>query len=155
MKVMEVETFILKFKQLWKAGLSAHLDLDTQAGSGEAWVGIRVRQVPGPHHLDVQHPCRTTDCPSLQRCQARKTAAKQRENEQAIEENEIAGIVVEPPKAEEATTNKVVNDAMEKDAKTAEISEESSNCKNENVKLMERLLLLVFNVELNISSRII
>ena len=102
MKVTEVETFILKFKQLWKAGL----DLDTQAG--ETWVGIRVRQVPGP----------------------------------------------QPPKAEEATTDKVVNDAMEKDAETAEISEESSNCKNENVKLMERLLLLVFNVELNISSRI-
>ena len=66
MKVTKVETFILKFKQLWKAGLSAHLDLDTQAG--EAWVGngIRFQQVPGPLRLDVQHPCRT-DCPSRQR----------------------------------------------------------------------------------------
>ena len=71
---------------------------------------------------------------------ARRASAKQRKAEEAIEENETVDIVVEPPKAEEATTNKVVNDAMEKDAKTAEISEESSNCKNENVKLMERLL---------------
>ena len=40
------------------------------------------------------------------------------------------GIVVEPPKSEEATTDNVVNGAMENDAETAEISEESSNCEN-------------------------
>ena len=32
MEVTEVEIFILKFKQLWKADLSAHRILDAQAG---------------------------------------------------------------------------------------------------------------------------
>ena len=48
----------------WEAGLSAHLILDTQAG--EAWVGLRVQQVPGPLHQHVQHPCRTIDWPFKQ-----------------------------------------------------------------------------------------
>ena len=86
MEVTEVEIFILKFKQLWKAGLSAYLDLDTQAG--EAWVGLSVRQWPVPLHQHVQHPCRTTDCPSRQRRQARRAASRQREAEKDIEENE-------------------------------------------------------------------
>ena len=37
---------------------------------------------------------------------------------------------MEPPKAEEATTEKVVNCTMEKYAETVEISEESSNFEN-------------------------
>ena len=36
----ELENFIQKFKQLRKAGLTAHLDLDTHAG--QAWVGLKV-----------------------------------------------------------------------------------------------------------------
>ena len=46
----EPDKFLQKFYQLKKAGLSAHLDLDTHAG--EAWVGIRVRlrHEPGPLH---------------------------------------------------------------------------------------------------------
>ena len=54
-----------------------------------------------------------------------RAAARQRESEEAIEENETVGIVVEP---HEATTDKLVNDAMEDDAETAEINEESSKC---------------------------
>ena len=51
---------------------------------------------------------------SLQTAERRQ--ARQIEAEEAIEENETVGIVVEPPKAEEATDDKVVNDAMENDA---------------------------------------
>ena len=61
--------------------------------------------MPGPLHLDVQHPCRTIDCPSRQR----------REAEEAIEENETVGIVVEPTTAEESSTA-LIHDAMENDA---------------------------------------
>ena len=55
-----------------------------------------------------------------------KLGELQREAEEAIEGNETVGIVVEPPKGEEATTDKVVNDAMENDAETPKIIEESS-----------------------------
>ena len=37
----EVYSFISKFHQLWKAGVTAHLNLDTHAG--QAWVGLRVQ----------------------------------------------------------------------------------------------------------------
>ena len=64
--------------------------------------------------------------------------------------------VVEPPKSEEATPDKVVNGAMENDAETAEISEESSKCENsvtENVASAkvdvddELLLLFLFSLD--------
>ena len=46
MFVSELDSFILKFKQLWKAGHVAHLDVD--ASAGKAWVGLRV-QLGDPH----------------------------------------------------------------------------------------------------------
>ena len=50
MYVTELDTFVTKFHQLWRAGLTAHLNLDTHAGA--AWVGLRVQlgQAPGPVH---------------------------------------------------------------------------------------------------------
>ena len=41
MAAKEIDYFILKFRNLWKNGLDAHLDFDTHAG--QAWVGLRVR----------------------------------------------------------------------------------------------------------------
>ena len=40
-KEAEINSFVTKFKQLWKAGLSAHLDMNTNAG--QAWIGIRLQ----------------------------------------------------------------------------------------------------------------
>ena len=43
----EIDFFVKKFKQLWRAGYGAHLDIDAHAG--QAWVGLRVRlEPPGP-----------------------------------------------------------------------------------------------------------
>ena len=41
MFVTELDNFVRKFHQLWNDGLTAHLDLDTHAGT--AWVGLRVQ----------------------------------------------------------------------------------------------------------------
>jgi hypothetical protein len=48
MYVTEVDSFVKKFHQLWKAGFTAHLDLEAHAG--DAWVGIRAQlgHAPGP-----------------------------------------------------------------------------------------------------------
>ena len=47
----QVESFVQKFRELWRDGLSAHIDIDCHAG--EAWVGLRLRL--GHHHEgDVQ-----------------------------------------------------------------------------------------------------
>ena len=46
MNLGELDTFVTKFKNLWKAGLTAHLDIDTHAG--QAWVGLRLRLGDAP-----------------------------------------------------------------------------------------------------------
>ena len=47
----ELGTFLLKFKQLWKSGLDAYLELESKAG--QAWVGLHLRlgdERGGPIH---------------------------------------------------------------------------------------------------------
>ena len=72
MVVTELDSFVQKFHQLWKAGLTAHLDLDTHAG--HAWVGLRAQlgRVPGPPHHEVSKTFhkKKQDSPSRQqRCE--------------------------------------------------------------------------------------
>ena len=53
----QMEDFVRKFRQLWRDGFTAHLDLDCHAG--QAWCGIRVQlgHPPGPGHQQQQvHP---------------------------------------------------------------------------------------------------
>ena len=80
MSVTELDTFIQKFYQLWNAGQTAHLDVDTHAG--KAWVGLRVQlgQVPGPLHHHPHppfiQPQKKSVSPSRQRRRARRAAAR-------------------------------------------------------------------------------
>ena len=73
MFVTELDSFVQKFHQLRKAGLTAHLDLDTHAGN--AWVGLRVQlsHVPGPAQHSSHHQRRG---PAYQRRQLRRQAAQ-------------------------------------------------------------------------------
>ena len=80
MYVTELDSFIKKFCQLWKAGLTAHLDLDAHAG--KAWVGIRAQlgDTPLPVHQHVHHPFPPQPPrrgPAYQRRQARRRQAAQ------------------------------------------------------------------------------
>ena len=67
----ELHSFIFKFHQLWKAGVTAHLDLDTHAG--QAWVGLRVHLGHGHQHGAQPKPRRN---PAYYRRQERRKAAK-------------------------------------------------------------------------------
>ena len=73
MYVTELDSFVQKFHQLWKAGVTAHLDLDTHAGN--AWVGLRVQlgHVPGPVQHSSHHHRRG---PAYQRRQLRRQAER-------------------------------------------------------------------------------
>ena len=79
--MMEIHSFITKYHQLCKAGFTAHLDLDTQAG--QAWVGLRVQlgqlgqplqYPPQPRQYPPQSP--THHSPSYYRRQEYRKAAK-------------------------------------------------------------------------------
>ena len=73
MDMAQIQSFIFKFHQLWAAGETAHLDLDTHAG--KAWVGLRV-QLGNPAHQQ-QCPSRPQHrSPSYYRRQERRQAAR-------------------------------------------------------------------------------
>ena len=120
MAVTELDTFIKKFNQLWQAGLTAHLDLDTHAGS--AWVGLRVQLghvSPGPlhHQAHQQHQAFRRVSPSRERRRARRLAARN--------ENPIT-----PAAAEEATEQEhSEEECVEKEKLTGQsnIAEEANN----------------------------
>ena len=84
MNPTELDSFVLKFKHLWRSGLDAHLDLECQAG--QAWVGLRVCLghdnclLPSPYI-----PRRNRNSPSRLRRRARREAARQKENQHAEE----------------------------------------------------------------------
>ena len=119
MYVTELDSFVKKFYQLWNDGLSAHLDLDTQAGS--AWVGLRVQlgHVPGPLHQVHPFP-QEVESPSRRRRRARRAAAQKENAEKAnTNETEETGDENNAEKASGATEEpvasvKIGNEEVEK-----------------------------------------
>ena len=83
-----MDNFVKKFHQLWKAGVTAHLDLDAHAG--RAWVGLRVQlgEVPAGQ---VHRPPHRHRGPAYQRRQEKRKAARD-----ADENEERAGQVISP-----------------------------------------------------------
>ena len=79
MAVSELESFVGKFRQLWNAGFTAHLDLDTHAGN--AWVGLRVQLGHDIHGHGPLHNRRSSPkvSPSRLRRRARRLAARNAE----------------------------------------------------------------------------
>lgn len=79
MAVQEIDSFIKKFKDLWKCGFDAHLDVDTHAG--QAWVGLRVglgyhgQQEAGT----INSPCRQ----DARRVEARRVKAEEEDASEA------------------------------------------------------------------------
>ena len=123
-----------KFQQLWSAGITAHLDLDTHAG--QAWVGLRAQLGPAPGHLHHHlHPFpqafKKQDSPSCQRRRARGEAARKTKAEevQTTYEN-----------TEEAN----VNDNVEETDKCENDISECSDHFDQN----ERLLLIPLKKQL-------
>jgi hypothetical protein len=133
MDITEVDSFIQKFKQLWKSGYSAHLDLDTH--SGKAWVGLRVRlgHVPGPFHHQVQQPrTRTRDSPSRQRRRARRAAARKENAKEAVGKS---------TEAEEANASTIAAEKAAEDSKAEEsivcVAAEEATVNDENKQVSD------------------
>ena len=141
MLVTELETFVQKFHQLWKAGLSAHLDLESHAGN--AWVGLRLRlgqDVPGPH-LQVFHPSsKKSDSPSRQRRRARREAVRKSSAAEASnKENE------KDPVPSDKNTEEVVN----MDGKDHESVEEADECSKDTPEKADEDIVEIPVVEIN------
>ena len=122
MAATELDSFICKFNQLWHAGLTAHLDLDTHAGS--TWVGLHVQfghVALGPSHQhqqpDQHHSSHKVGL-SRQRRRARRSAAREKMSTTAAAGKAVEGSVVECVETKENTeetdfTEKVKTSANE------------------------------------------
>ena len=116
MVVKEIDSFIQKFHQLWSAGVSAHLDLDTHAG--EAWVGLRVQLGPAPGHLHHNvrpQPFQKHASPSRQRRRARREAARRAKAEEPV----VQAVTVEDAEKVSIVVDVVVENAAEEQTEEA------------------------------------
>ena len=84
--MIKLHSFINTFHLLWKAGETAHLNLDTHAG--QAWIGIRTPlgyyaqthqyhpNTPQTHNTHTQHPPHTPQTPTHQQHHAHTKAKR-------------------------------------------------------------------------------
>ena len=70
----ELNSFIGKFKQLLKAGYTAHLDLDSNAG--QAWVGLRLQLGNGRSKQAYQFPNKESKCSARDRRRAKRAFSR-------------------------------------------------------------------------------
>ena len=75
----ELDNFLVKFHQLLRAGYTAHLNLD--ANAGQAWVGLRVMLGPSNQQQQYQHHQPKQRSPSYYRRQERRRAARENAEE--------------------------------------------------------------------------
>lgn len=124
----ELNSFLLKFHQLRRAGLTAHLDLDTHAG--KSWIGLRVI-LGSDQNQDIPKVKRRS--PSYFRRQERRKA------ERATNDPKLA----DGDTAEEATNNtkdddkaeKVLTEVQENDKYEEDLTRSSAS--NQNVRVAE------------------
>ena len=119
----ELDSFIQKFHQLWRAGQTAHLDVDTHAG--QAWVGLRVQlgHASGPAHQHVPPPPRRRS-PAYQRRQERRRRSACDRSEATATTTEI--VVVDQP-SNESVAKPDELEADEAPAVQVEVNTESTS----------------------------
>ena len=134
MSAKEIDSFVKKFYQLWGAGYSAHLDLESH--SGKAWVGLRVQlgHVPPGHLHHPLHPpypqpnYRKQDSPSRQRRRERRAADRRDETEEASKkdyaEEVDSSVVAEKVVTEESDQNDETLVGAAEEASSMKVSDE-------------------------------
>ena len=106
----ELDNFVLKFRQLWSDGYTAHLDIDTHAG--KAWVGLRVQ-------LESPKASQSHRSNARQRRRARRAAARAAEN--PTSSGNVMENVSQELDIDKATEGCVNNKETEKDLPTENV----------------------------------
>ena len=121
----ELESFFFKFRNLWKAGQEATLNVKTKAG--QAWVTLEVNLgAPQPHQAQRQH------------CGSRVSASQNRRLQRRAENRKLgkdAKEASEAIRAESEIDNKSVDDeAAEKATKAAKATTRVENKAEEAIE---------------------
>ena len=117
----ELDSFLLKFRQLWRAGYDAHLNVNSHAG--QAWVGLHVRlgHAQGPLNQDhVKNVNKARNGPSRQRRRERRADARKQAGEASKKETtEVVDNLIDESNdvivIEEITTDSIERPIEEKD----------------------------------------
>jgi hypothetical protein len=97
----DVDSFIVKFKTLWKAGRNANLKISVNAG--KAAVTLHVRELEGLPLVPVHHqPRQSRNEPFQQRRRERLAAARQNAEKACGETCDVAAEATTTISAEEA-----------------------------------------------------
>ena len=104
MHAAELDSFIFKFKHLWRAGCDAHLDINTHAG--QAWVGLHAQR---PHHQNLYtNVNKARNGFSRQRRRERRAAQrKQAEEATTNESTEVTEEVIDTNNTEKVAAEEV------------------------------------------------
>ena len=133
----------MQFKNLWKSGFDAHLDIESHAG--QAWVGIHVRlgHEPGPAQQHQHFPShldrKPRDGPSRQRRRARRAAARA-ERADPVEQSGQDEPVVEAEGAPRKAAENVMLETEEAIVEANKVTEENKsyiNCDNSLILMKE------------------
>ena len=127
----ELNSFLLKFRQLWRAGYDAHLDVKSHAG--QAWIGLHVRlgHAQGPLYQDhVRNVNKARNGPSLQR-RRKKRADARKQAEEAFKKETTDGVDNLIEESDDIIViEKVTTDSAEKPIKEKDESEKDLNKHN-------------------------
>ena len=129
----EIDSFILKFRQLWGAGLDAHLDLETHAGN--AWVSLKLnlgQNRSNPVGSEFQKRC----SPSRAKRRERRSASFKCNEDKIIAQKEDEVIEVVERKIADSVVTDLANMTEEVIARNSDAKEGASvnkgGCKYEN-----------------------
>ena len=129
MALTELDTFVQKFKQLWKSGQDAHLDLESH--NGKAWVGLRLQlgDEPGPPQRTSKLP-KTKCSPSRDRRRLRRAA----ERVNGDEAEQAHGDDAEKASESFDEKNEDTEEALQIIVENSETVEEAENVEKDVVK---------------------
>ena len=124
----ELNDFLVKFHQLWKAGKPAHLNVDCR--DGYAWCGLRVQLGPAPGHQQDHHQVRRgrpkRSPASYRRLERRKAAraaaaedAPSSSTPDATAEEAIAEVLLDENGQKTEATEEAAEDGAEAEEATA------------------------------------
>ena len=105
---LEINSFVMKFKQLWKLGFAAPLDMDTF--NGKAWMGLRIQLGDAP--VPKMRSCGNKERRRSRRAEEahnRKTQTENKESDIFENSEEVTDIVNSDAKEEIDRNSSAVN----------------------------------------------
>ena len=109
MHAAELDSFVFKFKHLWRAGCDAHLEINSHAG--QAWVGLHVRlgHAQRPHHQNLYTNVNKARNGSSRQRRRERRAAQRKQAEEATtnESTEVTEEVIDTNNTEKVAAEEV------------------------------------------------